>query len=50
MFKVDAPMHADYWLGNDSIASYTGADLRVRFPKDRLDNEIIDFPDENSMP
>jgi len=35
-FKVDAPMQPDYWLGEDSIASRTGASVSLRFSKASL--------------
>lgn len=48
-FKVDASMQPDYWLGTDTVASSTGAEVRLSIPKDRIGDLKIDGPDHSGV-
>jgi hypothetical protein len=43
-FKVDAPMHPDYWLSTGSIRLAGSDRIDLAFPKDRLGDYKLDSP------
>jgi hypothetical protein len=44
-FKVDAPLAPDYWLGSDTIASITGDNILLRFPREDISEIKMGEPD-----
>jgi len=48
-FKVDASMQPDYWLGSDSIADASGAEVRLAIRKDDVGNAKVDGPEHSGV-
>jgi rRNA processing protein Gar1 len=48
-FKVDASMQPDYWLGTDTVASSSSAEVRLAIAKDRVGDLKTDGPEHSGV-
>jgi hypothetical protein len=48
-FKIDAPFEPDYWLAFDCIADNDGAEIRLRFSQQGLDDMKVEGSDHTGI-